>query len=89
MYPTQAELEWATLGPCGATDSAVTVHQGLLHSSLVDLEDEALQILRLRDIENHRMIGSRAAPFHKSNAPLRITGSRRHHAMKFIPGNVV
>jgi hypothetical protein len=57
--------------------------------SLVDLQDEALQILGLGDVEDYRMIGSRPTTFQKTKAALCITGSRCHYTLKFIPENVV
>jgi hypothetical protein len=55
----------------------------------VNLQNQALQILSLGDIEDYRVVWGRPAAFQQANPALGIARCGRHHAMKFIPGNMV
>src|SRR5271156_5537258 len=56
---------------------------------LVDLQDQALQILGFRNIQDYRVVWSSSSSFQKTNTALRIAGGRGHHTVKFVPGHVV
>src|ERR1700733_10600444 len=51
----------------------------------VDLQDQALQIFSLGNINHDGVIRSRAAAFQQANPALRIPRRIGHHAMKLIP----
>src|ERR1700733_13731603 len=56
---------------------------------LVDLQDQALQIFRLGDIQDYRVVWSSSSSFQKTNTALRIAGGCGHHTVKLVPGHVV
>ncbi len=57
--------------------------------ALLYLQDQALQVLSLGNVEDHGVVWSSSTAFQKTNAALRIAGGSSHHAVKLVPGNVV
>src|ERR1700691_861374 len=55
----------------------------------VGLQNHALEILGLGDIQQDRMVRTRAATYQQPTAALCISRGGCHYAMKLIPGNVV
>jgi hypothetical protein len=55
----------------------------------VDLQNQALQIFGLGNIQDHGVIRSRLPAFQKTNSALRVSGRIGHHAMELVPGNVM